>query len=108
MVVPCVMAAVMASTMPKQWNIGTWIIMPVGRGEIHAVADGLAVVDHVVVGEHDALGEARGAGGILHVAHVVLVDGGACGGTPRSAARASASATASSQVKQPGCCAIHA
>ena len=26
-VAPCVMDAVMASTMPKQWNIGTWIIM---------------------------------------------------------------------------------
>ena len=26
MEVPCVMAAVMASTMPKQWNMGTWII----------------------------------------------------------------------------------
>ena len=25
-VVPCVIAAVIASTMPKQWNIGTWII----------------------------------------------------------------------------------
>ena len=26
-VTPCVIAAVMASTIPKQWNIGTWIIM---------------------------------------------------------------------------------
>ena len=26
MEVPCVMAAVMASTMPNQWNMGTWII----------------------------------------------------------------------------------
>ena len=26
MVVPWVMAAVMASTIPKQWNMGTWII----------------------------------------------------------------------------------
>jgi hypothetical protein len=26
-VAPWVMEAVMASTMPKQWNIGTWIIM---------------------------------------------------------------------------------
>ena len=25
MVVPWVMAAVMAKTMPKQWNMGTWI-----------------------------------------------------------------------------------
>ena len=45
---------------------------PVGGGEVHAVADGLAVVHHVVVREHHALGEARGAGGVLHVAHVVL------------------------------------
>ena len=27
MVAPWVMEAVMASTMPKQWNMGTWIIM---------------------------------------------------------------------------------
>ena len=27
MVVPWVMEAVMDSTMPKQWNIGTWIII---------------------------------------------------------------------------------
>ena len=27
MVVPCVIDAVIASTMPKQWNIGTWIII---------------------------------------------------------------------------------
>ena len=26
-VAPCVIEAVIASTMPKQWNIGTWIIM---------------------------------------------------------------------------------
>ena len=43
-------------------------------GQVHAVADGLAVVHHVVVGEHDPLGEAGGAGGVLHVGHVVLVD----------------------------------
>ena len=24
---PCVIVAVIASTMPKQWNIGTWIII---------------------------------------------------------------------------------
>ena len=50
---------------------------PVCGGQIHAVADGLAIVDHVVVGEHNSLGEAGGAGGILHIAHVVLVDGAA-------------------------------
>ena len=27
MVAPWVMEAVMASTMPKQWNMGTWIII---------------------------------------------------------------------------------
>ena len=26
-VAPCVMQEVMESTMPKQWNIGTWIII---------------------------------------------------------------------------------
>jgi hypothetical protein len=45
----------------------------VGGGEIHAVADALAVVDDVVMREHDALREAGGAGGVLHVAHVVLI-----------------------------------
>ena len=44
---------------------------PVCGGQIHVVPDILAVVDHVVVGEHDALGEAGGAGGVLHVGHVV-------------------------------------
>ena len=43
----------------------------VGGGQTHAVADALAVVDHVVVGEHNALGEAGGAAGVLHVAHVM-------------------------------------
>ena len=27
MVAPCVMDAVIDRTMPKQWNMGTWIIM---------------------------------------------------------------------------------
>ena len=40
------------------------------------VADVLAVVDHIVVGEHDPLGEAGGAGGVLHVGHVVDIDPG--------------------------------
>ena len=44
---------------------------PVGRGQIHPVADAFAVVDDVVVRQHDALREARRTGGVLHVAHVV-------------------------------------
>ena len=44
--------------------------------EVHAVADGLAVVDDVVVGQHDALRETGGTGGVLHVADVVDVDRG--------------------------------
>ena len=51
----------------------------VRRGEVHAVADGLAVVDDVVMREHDALREARRAGGVLHVADVVLLYAGAAG-----------------------------
>ena len=35
------------------------------------VADILAVVDHVVVGEHDPLGETGGAGGVLHVSNIM-------------------------------------
>ena len=76
-VVPCVIEAVIASTMPKQWNMGTWIIMPVGGGKIHTVADAFAVVDDIVVRQHDTLGESGCAGGVLHVADVVFVDG--CG-----------------------------
>ena len=48
----------------------------VGGGQLHVVADVLTVVDHVVVGQHNALGEARGTRGVLHVADVVLVNGG--------------------------------
>ena len=48
----------------------------VGGGQLHVVADVLTVVDHVVVGQHDALGEARGTRGVLHIADVVLVNGG--------------------------------
>ena len=43
-------------------------------GQIHAVADRLAVVDNVVMRQHDTLGESRRARGVLHIAHVVLVD----------------------------------
>ena len=50
----------------------------VGGGKTHPVTDTLAVVDHIVVGQHNALGEAGGAGGILHVANIIrLYQGGA-------------------------------
>ena len=39
--------------------------------ELHVLARQEAVVGDVVVGQHDALGEARGAAGVLHVHHVV-------------------------------------
>ena len=48
----------------------------VGGGKVETVADGLAVVYNVIVGEHNTLGEAGGAGGILHIADIVLADGG--------------------------------
>ena len=48
----------------------------VGRGEVHAVADALAVVDDVVMREHDPLGESRSTARVLHVADVVDIDGG--------------------------------
>jgi hypothetical protein len=41
MVEPCVTQAVIASTMPKQWNIGTMNHHAIRGGEIHAVADAL-------------------------------------------------------------------
>ena len=40
-------------------------------GQLHAVAQKLTVVGNVVVGEHHALGEARGAAGVLHVNRLV-------------------------------------
>src|SRR5699024_4062512 len=40
---------------------------PVGGGQVHTVTDGLAVVHHIVVGEHNSLGEASSAGGVLHI-----------------------------------------
>ena len=46
---------------------------PVLFGELHAVADALAVVEDVVVGEHHPLGEAGGAGGVLHIDDLVAV-----------------------------------
>ena len=39
--------------------------------EFHVLAGDEAVVGDVVMREHDAFGEARGAGGVLHVDHVV-------------------------------------
>ncbi len=44
-------------------------------GKIHAVADSLTVVHYVVVGQHNALGEASCSGGVLHIAHIVDIDG---------------------------------
>ena len=52
----------------------------VGRRKVHPVADAFAVVDDVVVCQHDALREARGAAGVLHVADVVDIDGGSQAG----------------------------
>ena len=40
-------------------------------GKAHPVADTFAVIDDVVMGQHDALGEAGGAGSILHIAHII-------------------------------------
>ena len=45
----------------------------VGSGQIHAVADILTVVDDIIMGQHDALGEAGGTRGVLHIAHIVLI-----------------------------------
>ncbi len=45
-------------------------------GEFHAFADVEAVVDDVVVGEHDPFGETGGAGGVLHVDGFMAVEGG--------------------------------
>jgi hypothetical protein len=44
---------------------------PIGLGEFLPLADVEAVVQDVVVGEHHALGEARGARGVLHVDDLV-------------------------------------
>ena len=49
---------------------------PVFRGQIHAVPDALAVVDDIVMGQHDALGETCRSGSILHVADVIDIDRG--------------------------------
>ena len=46
---------------------------PVVVGELHAVAYRLAVIENVVVGEHNALGESRRAGGVLNIDDLVAV-----------------------------------
>lgn len=48
----------------------------VGGGKIHSVAYAFAVVDNVIMGEHNALGETGRAGGVLHIAYIVLVHTG--------------------------------
>ena len=45
----------------------------IGRGELLPLADVVAVVEDVAAREHDALGEAGGPRGVLHVDHVVAV-----------------------------------
>ena len=42
-------------------------------GELHAVADALAVVEDIVVAQHHPFGEAGGAGGVLHIDDLVAV-----------------------------------
>ena len=46
----------------------------VGTGKIHSVADVFAVVNNVIVCQHNALGESGRSRGVLHVANVVLVN----------------------------------
>ena len=43
-------------------------------GKAHVLAREVTVVGDTVVGQHNALGEARGTRGVLHVAHVVTAD----------------------------------
>ena len=38
------------------------------------VTDAFSVVNHIIMGQHNTLGEAGGAGGILHVADIVRLD----------------------------------
>ena len=47
---------------------------PVSCRHIHPVTDDLAVVHNISVGQHDTLGETGGAGGVLHIAHIVRAD----------------------------------
>ena len=48
-------------------------------GELHALSDAVAVVGDVVVGEHDAFGKSRRAGGVLHIHHLVAIEFPAAG-----------------------------
>ena len=43
-------------------------------GEAHVFTCEVTIVGDTIVGQHDALGEARGTRGVLHVAHVVAAD----------------------------------
>src|SRR5690242_11449278 len=47
----------------------------IGGGKVHTVADIFTVVHHIVVREHNTLGEAGGSRGILHVADIMFVEG---------------------------------
>ena len=47
---------------------------PVGRREVHAVADRLPVVQYVVARQHDPFREAGRTGSVLHVDFVVAAD----------------------------------
>ena len=49
----------------------------VSGGQVHAVADSLAVVDNIVMGKHYTLGESRSARGVLHIADIVLINSAA-------------------------------
>ena len=75
MVEPWVTQAMTPSTQPKQWKNGTGMQSRSFSVKLHALADVEAVVDEVVVGQHHPLGEAGGAGGVLHVDDVVAVKG---------------------------------
>jgi len=56
----------------EKWNRNAESV-PVG--ELHAFANVEAVVDQVVMGEHDPLGKAGSAGGVLHVDDIMPVQG---------------------------------
>ncbi len=68
--------------MPKQWKNGTGMNQAVGGREVHAVADALAVVDDIVVGQHDAFGETGRARSVLHVDDFIFAEGSADFGDP--------------------------
>ena len=54
----------------EEWNGDAQSVL---MSELHAVAYRLAVVENVVVGEHNALGESRRAGGVLDIDDLVAV-----------------------------------